>query len=188
MALGAMFADPLHLQLDERERTADERRAFDTLVRDHLTRHLDLVTDLAEHHGEGPALRRARKRLEEGEFLDRHELSWALSEEAKRNGKARTEQERLRKDYLGWREQKARRLAKTQGIAGRLRNGPEAFLDEVDRRALRFCQGCEEIAYPDPERARNERSASPHVAGRCHYCGADELAKSSRPPMRGGKP
>lgn len=186
--LGAMFADPLRLQLDERELTADERRAFDALVRQHLARHLDRVKDLAEHYGEGPALHRARKRLEEGEFLDRHELSWQLSEDAKRDDKARVEQERLREDYLGWREQKARQLAKAQGIAGRLRNGPEAFLGEVDRRALRFCPSCEEIAYPDPERAGYQRSARPHVAGRCHFCEDKALAKIEPTSDEGGEP
>jgi len=157
--LAAMFADPLHLQLNERELTADERRAFDALARHHLARQLDLAGELAERYGDGPALRRARKRLEAGEFLDRHELSWGLAGEARRDGEARTRQKRLREDYLGWREQRARQLAKAQGIAGRLRNGPETFLDKVDRRALRFCPSCEEVAYPDPERASHERGA-----------------------------
>jgi hypothetical protein len=107
------------LQLDERELAPNERRAFDALVRHHLARHLDRVNELAESHGEGPALRRAGKRLEEGEFLDRHELSWQLAEEAKRDGQARAEQERLREDYLGWREQKL-------GSSPRLRASPAA--------------------------------------------------------------
>jgi hypothetical protein len=148
---------------------------------------LDLVGELAERYGEGPALRRARKRLEAGELLDHHELSWGLAGEGRRDGEARTRQGRLRKDYLGWREQKARRLAKAQGIAGRLRNGPETFLDEVDRRALRFCRSCEEIAYPDPERASHERSARPHVAGRCHFCAAETLAKIEPTVDEGGQ-
>jgi Replication-relaxation len=175
--LGAMFADPLDLQLDERELTAGERRAFDALVQDHLTRQFDLVDDLAERHGEGPALRKACRRLEAGELLDRHELSWGLADEARRDGEARARQERLREDYLGWREKEARRLAKAQGIAGRLRNGPEIFLDKVDRRVLRFCRSCEEIAYPDPKRTIHERGADYDVAGHCHFCWAEELAK-----------
>jgi hypothetical protein len=183
--LGAMFADPLHLQLDERELTPNERRAFEALARHHLARQLDLAGELAERYGDGPALRRARKRLEGEDLLDRHELSGGLAEEAKRDGEAHTRQERLREDYLGWREQKARRLAKAQGIAGRLRNGPEAFLAEVDRGALRFCQGCEEIAYPDPERAGHERGARHDVAGRCHFCAAETLARIE-PTVDGG--
>ena len=184
--LGGIFADPLRLQLDERELTPNERRAFEGLVRHHLDMQLDLVGELTERYGEGPALRKARKRLEEGEFLDAHQLSWGLGEEAKRDGEARTRQERLREDYLDWRPQKARRLAKAQGIAGRLRNGPETFLDEVDRRALRFCRSCEETAYPDPEGARNER-ASPHVAERCHFCCGEALVETEPAADEGGQ-
>jgi Replication-relaxation len=186
--LGAMFADPLDLQRDERELTPNERRAFDALVRHHLTRQLDLADELAECYGEGPALRRARKRLEAGELLDRHGLSWGLAEEARRDGEARARQERLREDYLGWREQRARQLAKAQGIAGRLRNGPEAFLDEVDRRALRFCRSCEEIAYPDPKRTIHERGAGHDVAWHCHFCWTEELAKIEPTSDEGGLP
>ncbi len=186
--LGAMFADPLDLRLDERELTPSERGAFDALVRYHLTRQLDLAGELAERYGEGPALRRAHKRLEGGDLLDRHELSSGLAGEAKRDGDARARQERLREDYLGWREQRARQLAKGQGIAGRLRNGPDAFLDKVDRRALRFCPSCEEIAYPDPRRTIHERGAGHDVAGHCHFCGGEKLAKIEPAADKGGLP
>ena len=187
-ALGAMFVDPLDLRLDERELTPNERRAFDALVRHHLARQLDLAGELAERYGEGPALRRARKRLEAGELLDRHEMSWGLADEARRDGEARARQEQLREDYLGWREQRARQLAKAQGIAGRLRNGPEAFLDKVDRRALRFCPSCEEIAYPDPKRTIHERGADHDVAWHCHFCWTEELAKVEPSADEGGPP
>ncbi len=175
LALGAMFANPLRVQLDDRKLTADERHTFDALVRHHLARQLDRVRDLAERFGDGPALRKARQHLQGGALLDRDDLSWRLSEEAKRDGGARAEQKRLREDYLGWREQRARQLAKAQGIVDRLRNGPEAFLDEVDRRALRLCGSCDEIAYPDPESAAHERSARYDVAGRCHFCNGRKL-------------
>ncbi len=174
-ALGAMFANPLRVQLDDRKLTADERHTFDALVRHHLARQLDRVRDLAERFGDGPALRKARQHLQGGALLDRDDLSWRLSEEAKRDGSARAEQKRLREDYLGWREQRARQLAKAQGIVDRLRNGPEAFLDEVDRRALRLCGSCDEIAYPDPESAAHERGARYDVAGRCHFCNGRKL-------------
>ena len=186
--LGAMFVDPLDLQLGEHEPTPRERRAFDALVRHHLARQLDLANKLAERYGEGPALRRARKRLEAGELLDRHELSWGLAEEARRDGEARARQERLREDYLGWREQRARQLTKAQGIAGRLRNGPEVFLDKVDRRALRFCPSCKEIAYPDPKRTIHERGADHDIAEHCHFCGGEELAKVEPAADEGGEP
>jgi hypothetical protein len=175
-ALGAMLADPLRVQLEDRELTAEERHAFDGLVRHHLARQLNRVRDLAERYDEGPALRKERKRLQGGALPDRNDPSWRLSEEARRDGDARARQERLREEYLGGREQRARQLAKAQGIVGRLRNRPEAFVAEVDRRSLRLCPSCEEVAYPDPEWARYER-AQPDVAGRCHFCGAEKLAK-----------
>ncbi len=175
-ALGAMFIDPIRLQLADRELTAEECLALDALIRHHRALQRDQVGDLAQRFGEGPALRKARKCLDEGELLDGRDLSW-LSSEAERDGKARATQEHLREDYLGWREGRARQLAKAQGIAGRLRNGPETFLDEVDRRALRFCRSCEEIAYPDPEWARYERGARYDIAGRCHFCAGRNLAE-----------
>lgn len=186
-ALGAMLADPLRVQVDDRELTADERRAFDELVRHHLARQLDRVRDLADRYGEGPALRKERKRLQGGALPDRNDPSWRLSEEARRDGDARARQERLREDYLGGREQRARQLAKAQSIVGRLRNRPEAFLEQVDRRSLRLCPSCEEVAYPDPEWARYERGARPDVAGRCHFCGAEELAKFEPTTEDGGR-
>lgn len=186
-ALGAMLANPLRVQLDDRELTAEERRAFDGLVRHHLARQLDRVRDLAERYGEGPALRKERKRLQDGALPDRNDPSWRLPEEARRDGDALAKQERLREDYLGGREQRARQLAKSQGILGRLRNRPESFLEEVDRRSLRLCPSCEEVAYPDPEWARYERGARPDVAGRCHFCGAEELAKIEAAAEEGGR-
>ena len=186
-ALGAVFADPLRVQLDDRELTADERHAFDALVQHHLARQLDQVGDLAERYGEGPALRRARRHLLGGALLDRNDPSWRLSEEARRDGDARAKQKRLHEDYLGWREQRARQLAKAQGIVGRLRNRPESFLDEIDRRSLRLCRSCEEVAYPDPERARYERGARPGVAGHCHFCGAEALAQIEPMADEGGR-
>lgn len=186
-ALGAMLADPLRVQLDDRELTTEERRAFDGLVRHHLARQLDRVRDLADRYGEGPALRKERKRLQGGALPDRNDPSWRLSEEARRNGDARAAQKRLREDYLGWREQRARQLAKAQGILGRLRNRPESFLEEVDRRSLRLCRSCEEVAYPDPEWAHYERGAHPDVAGRCHFCRAEALAKIEPTADEGGQ-
>jgi hypothetical protein len=185
-AVGAMLTDPLRAQLDDRELTSEGRRAFKGLVRHHLARHLDRVRDLVERYGEGPALRKARKRLQGGALPDRTEPSWRLPEEARRDGDARAKQERLREDYLGGREQRARQLAKAQGMVARLRSRPETFLEEIDRRALRFCRSCEEVAYPDPGRARYERAHS-DVAGRCHFCGAEELAKIKPATEEGGR-
>ena len=185
--LGAMFADPLRVQLADREPTAEERRAFDALAERHRARQLQRVDELAARFGKGPALGRARQRLDEGELLGDYELS-GLSTEAERDSEARAEQERLRERYLAWRAKEARRLAKAQGIAARLRNGPESFLDQIDCQALRLCRGCEEIAYPDPEWASHERGVRYDVAGRCHYCGSRALAEIEPATDEGGLP
>jgi Replication-relaxation len=185
MALGAMFADPLRIQLADREPSAEERRAFDALAEHHRDAQLQRVDDLAARFGEGPALGRARQRLWDG-LLGDYELS-GLSAEAERDSESRAEQERLRERYLAWREKEARRLAKAQGITARLRNGPETFLDQIDCRALRLCRSCEEVAYPDPEWASHERGVRYDVAGRCHYCGARALAEIE-PSDEGGEP
>ncbi len=185
-ALGAMFADPLRVQLADREPSVEERSAFDALAERHRARQLHRVDDLAARFGEGPALGRARERLDDGELLRDYELS-GLSTEAERDSESRAEQERLRERYIAWREKEAQRLAKAQGIAARLRNGPESFLDQIDCRALRLCRGCAEIAYPDPEWASHERGVRYDVAARCHYCGARALAEIE-PSSEGGEP
>ncbi len=186
-ALGAMFADPLRIRLAEREPSAEERQAFDALIEHHRAEQIDRVDDLAKRFGEGPALGRTRQRLADGELLGDYELS-GLSTEAERDSKLRAEQERLREDYLAWRDNEARRLAKAQGFTARLRNGPEIFLDQIDRRALRVCRRCEEIAYPDPEWASHERGVRYDVAGRCHYCGGRALAEIEPSADEGGEP
>lgn len=183
-ALGVLFADPLELQLAEREPSTEECRAFNVVAEHHRATQLARVNDLAERFGDGPALREARGLIETGD-LSSPAPAWQLETSVQQDERARAEQERLRSEYLEWREEEARRLVKAQGIAGRLRNGPEAFLAKVDRRSLRFCRNCEEIAYPDPERARYER-AREDVAFRCHFCGdAAALAKLSD---EGGRP
>jgi hypothetical protein len=186
-ALGAMFADPLRVQLAEREPNAEERHAFHSLAEHHRAEQLDRVDDLAKRFGEGPALGRAGQRLYDGKLLGDYELS-GLSAEAERDSDSRAEQERLRERYLAWREKEARRLSKAQGIAARLRNGPEAFLDQIDCRALRLCRGCAEIAYPDPEWASRERGVRYDVAARCHYCGGRALAEIEPGTDEGSEP
>jgi hypothetical protein len=168
LALGAMFADPLRLQLTEGEPSAERRTVFDELVEHQRARQLEETGELAQRFGEGPALREARARLRAGELLTAADLSW-LRQQAADDERSRSEQERLHSDYLAFREKRARGRWKSQRLVTRLRNGPEDFLEEIDRKALRFCNSCEEIAYPDPERARYERGRY-DVAFRCHFC------------------
>jgi hypothetical protein len=94
------------------------------------------------------------------------------------------EQDRLRENYLRWREGEAKRLGKTHGFIARHRIGHHAFLAKVDRGALRLCSGCEEIVYPDPERKPRPGSRR-HVAGRCHFCGGGALSEL---PAKGVEP
>jgi hypothetical protein len=183
LALGATITDPLRLWLGVREPDAGERSALDGLVSVCLTRQLDRVKALAERSGDGPALREARRRIDAGEPLSASDLS-GLEWRAADDGRSRNQQQRLRADYLAWREKEARRRAKAQRLVARLRNGPETFLEAIDHRSLRVCGRCNEIAYPDPERARYERGHT-HVAFRCHFCDGRGLAEIG--PLPDGK-
>ncbi|MBS1888132.1 MAG: replication-relaxation family protein [Actinobacteria bacterium] len=175
LALGAMLGDPLRPLSPEEEPTARQRRAFADLAEHHRDEQLARIASLALRHGEGPALRRVRQQVTAGDLLPHSEISW-LEQKAVDDERSREEQERLASAYLTWREGEARRLAKAQGIVARLGSRPEDFLDDVDRRSLRLCRRCGEIAYPDPGRARGERRR-PDVAFRCHFCGATALAE-----------
>ncbi len=137
-------------------------------------RQLGEIEDLARRFGEGLALRKARGRVRAGELLPATDVSW-LRREAADDERSRGEQERLRSDYLASREERARRRWKSQRLGARLRNGPEDFLEAIDREALRFCRSCEEVAYPDPKRARYERRRH-DVAFRCHFCDGRNLS------------
>jgi hypothetical protein len=174
LALGAMFADPLHLRLAEGEPSAERQPVLDGLAEHQRVRQLEEIGDLARRFGEGPALRKARRRLRAGELLATTDVSW-LSQEAADDERSCSEQERLCSAYLASREEQARRRWKSQRLVARLRNGPEDFLEAIDREALRFCRSCEEIAYPDPERARYERGRH-DIAFRCHFCDGRDLS------------
>ncbi len=185
--LGAMFVDPLDLQLDERgadaERAPRLRRACPSTT---WPEQLDLArrTGRALRRGSGAAqgAQAARRRRA---FSTATELSWGLADEGQARRRAPAPgRSACASDYLGWREQEARQLAKAQGIAGRLRNGPEDFLDEVDRRSLRFCPAARRSPTPTPKRASHERGAGHDVACRCHFCGPRSWRRSSRPATR----
>jgi len=180
LALGAMFTDPLRLQLAEGEPNAEGRAVFGELTEHQRARHLEEIEDLAEHFGEGPALRKARGRLLAGELPGVDDLP-RLRVAAEDDGRSRAEQERLRSAYLSSREERALYRWKSQRLFTRLaRSGPEDFLEEIDRRSLRLCRSCEEVAYPDPDRASYERGRRPDVAFRCHFCGSEKLAEWDR--------
>ena len=91
---------------------------------------------------------------------------------AHRDREARTRQEKYRAAYLQRRQEEARELAKAQGLATRLRHGPEYFLPQVDQRLLRVCPRCQEIAYPEAEEGIYRR-----IAEYCLFCGHAELRR-----------
>lgn len=183
LALASMFDDPLRLQLAEGEPSAERQALLNELVECQRTRQLEEIEELAQRFGEGPALRKARGRLRAGELLAVADLS-SLRLGAEDDGRSRAEQERLRSAYLSSREERALYRWKSQRLFTRLHSGPEDFLEEIDRKALRLCRSCEEIAYPDPERARYERGRR-DVAFRCHFCDGRNLAEWE--PSAGGR-
>jgi DNA-binding Lrp family transcriptional regulator len=177
LALGGMFSDPLRLQLAEDEPSAERQPVLAELVEHQRARQLAEIRELAERFGEGPALRKARGRIESGELLAVADLS-QLRLAAADDGRSIAEQERLRSVYLSSREERALYRWKSQRLFTRLaRSGPEDFLEEIDRKSLRLCRSCEEVAYPDPDRAGYERGRRRDVAFRCHFCGSTKLAE-----------
>jgi hypothetical protein len=174
-AVGGMLAEPLALRLADRELTPSEREALATLVGHHRATQLGHLDEVTERFGEGPKVRQKRRWLEGGELLSADSLN-GLPRDGELDREGAAEQERLRGDYLRWREAEATRLGKLHGFIARRRIGHDAFLAEVDRGALRRCSRCEEIVYPDPER-KPRPGGRRHVAGRCHFCGAGTLSE-----------
>jgi hypothetical protein len=173
--VGGMLAEPLALRLADREPTPSEREALAALVAHHRAAQITRLDEAAGRFGEGPTLRRRRHQLEGCDLLGVDSLA-GLAHDAEQDRESAAEQGRLRQNYLRWREQEAKRLAKMEGFIARRRTGHDSFLAEVDRGALRRCSRCEEIAYPDPER-RPRPGGRRDVAGRCHFCGAGTLSE-----------
>jgi hypothetical protein len=134
------------------------------------------VDELARRYGEGPALRRDRQQLSDGGLLGSY--SWdSLEERARRDRKARGEQERLRLVYLDRREREARRRKHEAGLAARLAHGRSVVYAIVDRDLLGICTRCDEIVYPpEPERRGTVIYQQPSQPSRCHFCGESDLA------------
>ncbi len=173
-AVGGMLAEPLAARLADREPTPSEREPLIALVAHHHVSQIERLNEAAKRFGEGPKLRRRRRWLEDGDLLGTDSLD-GLAVDAEQDRENAAEQDRLRKDYLRWRETKATRLGERHGFIARRRIGHDAFLAEVDREALRLCSGCEEIVYPDPEREHGP--ARRDVAAYCHFCGSGVLSE-----------
>jgi len=180
-AVGGMLAEPIDARLADREPTPSEREALAALVVHHRAVQLARLDEVTGRFGEGPRVRQRRRWLESGELLSADSLD-GLLRDGEQDREGAVDQERLRGDYLCWREREAKRLGKLHGLIAR-RPGHDAFLAEVDRGALRCCSRCEEIAYPDPER-KPRPGGRRHVAGRCHFCGAGMLSELPTEPVK----
>ena len=172
--VAGMLAEPIAARLADREPTPSERAALAALVTHHRAGQLACLEEAAERFEEGPKVRRRRRCLEGGNLLGTDSLA-RLPHDAEQDREAATEQDRLRENYLRWREREAERLSKKHGFIARHRIGHDAFLAQVDRDRLRRCSGCEEIVYPDPERKHG--GGRRHVAAYCHFCGAGVLSE-----------
>lgn len=166
----------------------EERRAVTALIDHYRTGQHDRVEQLIGRFGELPVLRRARERLDLGELLDDYAVD-ALDSDAQREAAGREEQRQRRRLYLGFREREARRLAREQGLLRRFTTPGEELLDEVDRRWLKVCARCHELAFPSIQEMADPAAFPDRDAVRCHYChgySLDELTPQSRKRLTDG--
>jgi hypothetical protein len=156
--------------------TWTDSAAVASLVKVYRRHQRERIEELAHRYGEGPAVRRDREHLADGDLLGSY--SWdSVEERARRDREARREQERLRIVYLDRREREARRRKHEAGLAARLAHGRSAVYAVVDRDLLRICTRCDEIVYPpEPERRGTVIYQQPAQPSRCHFCGGFELA------------
>lgn len=152
--------------------TADVRRSLGRLAGEYVAQQLVALDRLADHHGDGPHLRAARRTLDSRQVPFSEAELRETEGQAKRDEKVRAEQAALRAAYPALREERAREIVKARGLSARLR-GTDPILPEVDAKLLCRCTQCEETLYPDPARPRNDYS-------RCPYCGGRLSAWSER--------
>jgi hypothetical protein len=136
------------------------------LTEDYRATQSRQLTALADRHGTGPSLRRASNVLSKGGLLDRATLI-QLPADAARDAAGRDEQHDRRVAYLEWREQAARRLARSAGPLGRLTHHAEDFYGQLDQERLRACGSCGETIYPPARATDSFRYTNPPS---CHYC------------------
>lgn len=133
-----------------------------------------LVEELAAHYDEGPSLRQARRVLDDGDLIARHNIE-SLPGAAANDATARGEQRRLELAYVEWREATARQMVRKSGALGRLTRKREEFYPQLDREQLRICGQCQEIVYPQLDQAPGLLGEPPTS---CHYCGGRGQLKS----------
>ncbi len=152
-----------------------------TLLADrYRVRQGKLVAALTERYWDGPSLRQARQTLRDGRLIERGIFD-RLSPEAERDASGREAQARRRDAYLQWRGQAARRLARHAGGLGRLTHPSAGFYPQLDRKHLKVCGRCEEIAYPAGQEDQHTHGQQP--SSPCHYCGESyQLRDYTVPP------
>jgi hypothetical protein len=135
-----------------------QQSRIDRLVAHYRRRQLARVDELIGLHGELPHLRAARRELTAGGLLSR--LHGDLQHQIRNDLDTAIEQDLRQRRYLDYREREVRARA---GVAARLLRRAELEA-ATDRRLLRMCDRCGEIAYPDPNEQRHLPASS------CLYC------------------
>ncbi len=102
-AVGGMLTEPIDARLADREPTPSERVALAALVAHHRAVQLARLDEVTGRFGEGPKVRQKRRWLEGGELLGADSLN-GLPRDGELDREGAAEQERLRGDYLRWRE------------------------------------------------------------------------------------
>jgi hypothetical protein len=148
------------------------------LVEHYSTTQSQHVKTLAASHGDVPCLRRAWAELHGDGLLDPTTLR-RLPGDAEHDATARHEQDERRMAYLDWREQAARRLARSAGPLGRLTHHAEDFYAQLDQERLRVCGHCAETIYPG---AHEPNSYGYQAEARCHYCREPHTTEPYQPP------
>jgi hypothetical protein len=166
-------------ELEPRE---EDRLALAALIDHYRTGQRDHVQTLVRRYCELPVLRRAGERIDHGELLDDY-IADTLASDAQSQAEAREKQHQRRRAYLEFREREARRLAREQGLLRRFTAPTEELMAEVDRRWLKVCPRCRELAYPTTQVMANPAALSDRGTLRCHYCHGYSLDDLT-PPWR----
>lgn len=135
-----------------------------------------LIDTLAARYGEGPRLRSTREELQREGLLDPLSVPH-LESVARRDAKARVEQDEQRAVYMQWREGAAQQAVRRTGQLARFKHSPVEFYPRFDRSLLRVCSTCREEIYPQID--RDQHGALAARPGRCHYCGGRDYAATT---------
>ena len=169
--------------------TVRDLDTVELLVKSYQRRQRARLDELSRRYGVGPTLRSLRRELDDGQLLSAFTVE-GLESSAQRDQERCLEQERSRVAYLDRRDREARARKHQLGLATRIAHGPTALYPIIDRERLRICRRCDEIAYPNPESARDQYGRPVRrPASRCPFCGASDLGpweERYRPQLEAG--